>query len=70
MSWAHHARAIPFVALFVATLASADLVVLKDGTRINGAVADQGDTYLVTTAHGDLTVKKSDVDRIVEIEHE
>ena len=45
--------------------AGADVILLKDGKRIEGAVKDTGATYEVTTAYGTLSVTKSDVARVV-----
>lgn len=42
-----------------------DVIVLKDGTRYSGRLVDKGDAWEVTTKHGSLLVKKSEVDQIL-----
>ena len=52
------------VALFLFALsgpAGADVLVLKDGRQLEGAVVEQGASYEVRTAGGPVTVKKADV---------
>ncbi len=43
---------------------AADVVVLKDGKRIEGEVTDIGDAYKVTTKYGTLTFPKGDVEAV------
>ncbi|MBI4712337.1 MAG: hypothetical protein HY762_03400 [Planctomycetes bacterium] len=55
--------AITVLCLLAADL-NAEVVVLKDGTKLVGKVEDQGDKIKVTTQDGEMTVKK---DRIKQI---
>lgn len=50
--------------LALGSIASADVVYLKNGGKIEGLVTDAGETYKVDTGYGTLTLKKEEVDRI------
>jgi hypothetical protein len=56
--------ALAMAVLFTAH-ATADVILLKDGKRLEGEVADKGDHYAVKTPYGTLTVEKDKVKRIV-----
>jgi hypothetical protein len=43
----------------------ADVLLLKDGKRLEGEVREQGDAYEVRTKYGTLTIRKEDVARRV-----
>jgi hypothetical protein len=47
--------------------ARADVLVLKDGKRVEGDVTEQGDTYEVKTKYGNLSVRKDEVSRVVNV---
>jgi hypothetical protein len=51
--------------LAAALPAAADIVVMNDGKRIEGAVEDKGGAYDVRTRYGSLSVQKDDVRRVV-----
>jgi hypothetical protein len=46
----------------------ADVLVLKDGKRVEGDVQEEGDTYKVVTKYGTLNVQKDMVTRVVKVE--
>ncbi|MBI2922929.1 MAG: hypothetical protein HYY18_17885 [Planctomycetes bacterium] len=50
--------------LFAASAASADVVYMKDGRKIEGALTEKGDQYAVKTKFGTIFVKKAEVERI------
>ncbi len=63
-------RFAPAAVLLAASVLSAlpavaDVVLLKDGKRLEGEVADKGDAYEVKTPYGTLSVEKEKVKRIV-----
>lgn len=67
-------RARPFLAgllaaagavLSAAPPSAADLLLLKNGNKIEGEIQDKGQTYEVRTKFGVLSFKKPEVDRIV-----
>jgi hypothetical protein len=47
--------------------ARSDVVVLKDGKRVEGVVIDQGDAYEVRTKYGTLSIRKEEVSRVVSL---
>jgi hypothetical protein len=49
----------------VAPALPADVLLLKDGKRLEGDVTDKGATYEVKTPYGNLSVDKADVSKIV-----
>ncbi|MBI3097350.1 MAG: HEAT repeat domain-containing protein [Planctomycetes bacterium] len=59
-------RALLLPALLLLTLAtaSADVVWLKDGSRREGRVVDQGPSIRVITPHGSISIEKSQIDHI------
>ncbi len=58
------ARALAWVLLLSGSL-FADVLVLKDGTKVSGRVVDKGLHYEVTTDHGLRTWTAEEVDRVV-----
>ena len=44
---------------------AAEVIILKDGTRYSGTLVDKGDAWEVSTKHGSLLIKKSEVDQIL-----
>jgi hypothetical protein len=50
---------------FSAVPAPADIVVLNDGKKVEGEVAEKDGTYDVKTRYGSLAIQKSDVRRVV-----
>lgn len=50
---------------FHSTPLAADVLILKNGDKIEGDVAEKGDTYDVKTKYGVQTVPKSDVKKII-----
>jgi hypothetical protein len=64
----HRPRAALLPLALLAALAAplaADILLLKDGKRIEGAVADKGSAYEVKTKFGTLTVDKAEVKKVV-----
>jgi hypothetical protein len=49
------------LAMALALAAGADILLLKDGRKIEGTVTDKGDSYEVKTGKESVTVKKSEV---------
>ena len=61
-------RLVPAAVLILAAIAPAraDILLLRGGGRVEGAVVTQGDEYVVTTLTGRARVKKTDVlERVV-----
>ncbi len=52
------------LALVLTLLASADIVHLKNGGKMEGRVTEKGDAYVVENEYGSITIPKSDVERI------
>lgn len=50
--------------LFVASFACADTVWLKDGSKREGRVVDQGPSVRVVTPHGSVSIEKTQIDHI------
>jgi tetratricopeptide (TPR) repeat protein len=44
---------------------TAEVLILKDGTRYSGKLVDKGDAWEVSTKHGSLIIKKSEVEQIL-----
>jgi hypothetical protein len=57
------ALAVAALLLLPARVPSADVLLLKDGKRVEGDVTEQGDAYEVRTRFGTLSVRKEDVAR-------
>jgi len=56
---------LPALALLVLSSSLlADVIHLKNGGRVEGAIDDRGDTLVVTTRFGSVTLKRGDVARI------
>ena len=53
------------VVLLLSASLSAEVLVLKDGTHYSGTLVDKGDAWEVTTKHGSLLIKKSEVEQIL-----
>jgi hypothetical protein len=45
-----------------------DIIVLKDGKRVEGTVTDRGDAYEVRTKYGMLSIRKEEVSRVVRLD--
>ncbi len=52
------------IALLLCSAASADVVHLRNGGKIQGIVTEEGGLYKVDTGHGMITLKKEEVERI------
>ncbi len=57
-------RAVAVFLLLPAVL-PADVVVLKDGTLVEGEVTDEADAYAVKTKYGSLSIRKAEVKKVV-----
>jgi hypothetical protein len=56
--------AVIAISLFVSAPVYADVVILKDGSSVEGEVVEKGDTYEVKSPYGTMTIRKSDVQKV------